>query len=116
MASFTVLSLILRTYPSVIFTTKRPSAGSRMSQSGARKKSRSRSRMSLTRAGSTPSTANDVESMRCADAKTMPLRVAWSRAVCTASSMVAFRASSVTTWSTRWIPPFRSRPSLILPG
>ena len=72
--------------------------------------------MSFTRAGSTPSTEKEVALTREAPVKLIPFLVPWSRAVWTASSMVAFRASSTTTWSTRWIPPRRSRPSLILPG
>ena len=72
--------------------------------------------MSLTRAGSIPSTENEVGEVRCTDATWMPLRVAWSRAVLTASSTVALSASSTTTCSTRWIPPRRSRPRWILPG
>ncbi len=38
--------------------------------------------MSFTRAGSTPSTEKEVGFTRWAPANTMPLRVAWSRAVC----------------------------------
>ncbi len=72
--------------------------------------------MSFTRAGSTPSTANDVVFVRVALAKTMAFRLAWSRVVCTESSMVAFKASSMTTWRTRCIPPRRSRPRRILPA
>jgi hypothetical protein len=53
--------------------------------------------MSFTRAGSTPSTENEVGVTRCAPAKTIPLRVAWSRMVATASSVVALSASSTTT-------------------
>ncbi len=72
--------------------------------------------MSFTRAGSTPSTEKEVAFTRAAPPKTIPFRVAWSRVVETASSMVAFKASSTTTCRTRCIPPRRSRPSLILPG
>ncbi len=114
-ASCTVWSLSWRWKASVIWTASLPSPASFTSQP-VRKKSRSRSRMSLTRAGSMPSTAKPVGEVRCTDATWMPLRVAWSRVVLTASSVVALSASSTTTCSTRWIPPRRSRPRWILPG
>ena len=72
--------------------------------------------MSFTRAGSVPSTEKDVGETRWTAPNWIPLRVAWSRAVVTASSTVALSASSTTTWSTRWMPPRRSRPRWILPG
>ena len=72
--------------------------------------------MSLTRAGSVPSTEKDFGETRWTAPTWIPLRVAWSRAVVTASSTVALSASSTTTWSTRWMPPRRSRPRWILPG
>ena len=72
--------------------------------------------MSFTRAGSVPSTLKDFGDTRWTFPIWMPLRVAWSRAVATASSTVALSASSTTTCSTRWMPPRRSRPRWILPG
>ena len=65
-ASFTVCVRSWRAKGSFILTAKAPADGSTTSQP-SRKKSLSRSRMSLTRAGSTPSTLNEVGVSRCID-------------------------------------------------